>query len=137
MTDRILNLNQQIALLPASVPDTVLDFLEDFQFATANSTETARSAYDPEYLKNYGEALGKELETLKSEMGKLTQLYVEPGGREISGAFLLKLTFEKGVRGVGVFTRAKERTILRVLVQPGEYNEQGLKDLLKNPPRLG
>lgn len=137
MADRILNLNQQIALLPAAIPDTVLDFLEDFQFAAVNSTESARNAYDPEFLKAHGEAVRQDLESLKSTMGKLVQIGVDQGGREIPGAFLLKLTFEKGTRGLGLITKMKERTIIRVLVQPGEYSEAGLKELLKNPPKLG
>lgn len=134
MANRTLNLNQQIALLPAAIPDTVLDFLEDFGPATAMSTETGRNAYDPEYLQAHGDALKAELEKIRAEMGKLQLLHVEQSGREIPGGFQLKLTFEKGTRGIGLLTKLKERTILRVLIQSGEYNEQGLKDLLKNPP---
>ena len=137
MADRILNLNQQIALLPAAIPDTVLDFLEDFNIATALSTETARNAYDPDFLKTQGEALKTELEKLRTEMGKLQLIGVEQAGREIPGAFLIKLSFEKGVRGVGLLTKLKERTILRVLVLEGEFSEPALKDLLKNPPIQG
>jgi len=136
MADRILNLNQQIALLPAAIPDTVLDFLEDFNIAAALSTEAARNAYDPEFLKTHTDKLKGELEQLRAEMGALKVLHVEQAGREIPGGFLLKLTFEKGLRGIGLLTKLKERTILRVLVQPGEYNEPGLKELLKNPPAL-
>jgi hypothetical protein len=137
MADRILNLNQQIALLPATIPDTVLDFLEDFQLAAVNSTESSRSAYDPDYLKNFGNTFVKDLEGLRTEMGKLQQIHVESCGREIQGAFILKLGFDKGERGVGLITRVKERTIIRVLVQAGPYNEASLKEVLKNPPKLG
>lgn len=137
MADRILSLNQQIALLPAAIPDTVLDFLEDFGFSSTLTTETGRNAFDADYLKADGEALKTELERLKTEMGKLSQLGVEQAGREIPGGFLLKLTFEKGERGIGLLTKLKERTILRVLVQPGAYDEAALKELLKNPPTRG
>lgn len=137
MADRILNLNQQIALLPAAIPDTVLDFLEDFQFATVNSTETARNAYDPDYLKNHGDALVKSLEGLRASMGKLVQIQVDQAGRDVPGGFVLRLRFEKGERGIGLLTKMKERTILRVLIQDGDYNEAALKDLLKNPPIQG
>lgn len=133
MNQRILNLNQQIALLPAAIPDTVLDFLEDFGNPTAMSTELGRNAYDPDYLQAHGDALKAELEKLRGEMGKLQLLQVDQSGREIPGGFLLKLTFEKGIRGIGLLTKLKERTILRVLIQPGEYSEPGLKELLKNP----
>jgi len=133
MADRTLNLNQQIALLPAAIPDTVLDFLEDFGLPTPMSTEAGNSAYDADYLKTQGESLKVELEKIRAEMGPLKLLHVEQAGREIPGGFFLKLTFEKGVRGIGLLTKIKERTILRVLFQPGEYNEAALKELLKNP----
>jgi hypothetical protein len=138
MSERILSLNQQIALLPAAIPDTVLDFLEDFSFsAAALTTENGRNAFDPDTLKTSGVAITADLEGLKAEMGKLTELGVEQAGREIPGGFLLKLTFEKGPRGVGLLTKLKERTIIRVLLAPGEYNEAALKELLKNPPTRG
>jgi|GEM_PF-7104484 len=136
MAERTLNLNQQIALLPAAIPDTVLDFLEDFNLSTALSTESARNAFDPDYLKTQTAAVSSELEKIRSEMGALKLLQVEQAGREIPGGFLLKLTFEKGVRGIGLLTKLKERTILRVLVQPGEYSDVTLKEMLKNPPAL-
>ncbi|HEY8279607.1 MAG TPA: hypothetical protein VIH99_08290 [Bdellovibrionota bacterium] len=137
MADRILNLNQQIALLPAAIPDSVLDFLEDFTTAAALQTEASRSAYDQEYLKNQGENLRTGLEGLRAEVGKLLQVQVDQAGREIPGGFLLKLSFERGVRGVGLLTKLKERSILRVLFLPGEYAEPALRDLLKNPPIQG
>jgi hypothetical protein len=137
MADRILNLNQQIALLPASVPDTVLDFLEDFQFPTALSTEAARNAFDADFFKDHADALKQDLEKLRAEGGKLVQVGVDQAGRDVPGGFLVRLAFERGLRGVGLLTRMKERTILRVLVLPGGYDETALKELLKNPPKLG
>lgn len=136
MAERILNLNQQIALLPAAIPDTVLDFLEDFNLATALSTEAARNAFDPDYLKAHTETVKADLEKIRAEMGALKVLHVEQAGRDIPGGFLLKLTFEKGVRGVGLLTKLKERSILRVLMPAGEYSEVTLKEMLKNPPAL-
>ena len=133
MADRTLNLNQQIALLPAAIPDSVLDFLEDFSYPTPLSTEAGRSAYDPDYLKTGAEALVADLTKLRQEMGALKQIQVDQAGREIPGAFLLKLTFEKGVRGVGLLTKLKEKTILRALFPAGDYNDAALKELLKNP----
>ena len=77
------------------------------------------------------------LEALRGEMGKLQSVAVEQGGREIPGAYLLKLGFEKGARGLGLLTKMKEKTIFRVLLQPGEYNDAALRELVKNPPKLG
>jgi hypothetical protein len=136
MADRLLTLNQQIALLPAAIPDTILDFLEDFSAAAPLQTESVRAAFDPEYLKNKGDPLRAELEQFRQEMGPLRQLQVDQSARDIPGAFLLKLTFDKGTRGIGLLTKLKERTILRVLILPGEYSEPDLKNLLKNPPPL-
>jgi hypothetical protein len=135
MADRQLSLNQQLALLPVAISDSILDFLEDFNYATALQTETAQSSLDPEYWKKGGEALRTELEALRGEMGKLQTIAIEQGGREIPGAFLAKLGFEKGVRGVALLTKMKEKTIFRVLVQSGEYNEAALRELAKNPPK--
>jgi hypothetical protein len=135
MADRTLTLNQQLALLPVAIPDSVVDFLEDFQNGTALQTDSVRSAFDPDYLKAAGEALKSDLEKLRAEMGKLLQVHVDQFGREIPGAYSLKLTFEKGVRGVGLLTKLKERTIFRVLFQAGEYDEAALRETLKNPAK--
>ncbi|MGZ3695994.1 MAG: hypothetical protein ACXWQO_18125 [Bdellovibrionota bacterium] len=137
MADRQLSLNQQLALLPVAVSDSVLDFLEDFNYGSAFETETAQLSLDPEYWKKSGDSLKKEMEALRKEMGKLEGVLVDQGGREIPGAYLLKLTFEKGARGLALLTKMKEKTIFRVLLQPGEYNEAGLKELAKNPPKAG
>lgn len=137
MADRQLSLNQQLALLPVAIADSVLDFLEDFNYATALQTETVQSSLDPDYWKKNGETLKNDLEAVRKELGKLQTISVEQGGREIPGAYLVRLGFEKGTKGLGLLTKMKEKTIFRVLLQPGEYNEAALKDLAKNPPQAG
>lgn len=134
MADRQLSLNQQLALLPVAISDSVLDFLEDFNYGTALQTETVQAALDPEYWKKSGDTLKKDLEALRTEMGKLQTIQVESGGREIPGAYMIKLGFEKGPKGLALLTKMKEKTIFRVLLQQGEYAEAGLKELAKNPP---
>lgn len=136
MADRQLSLNQQLALLPVAIPDTVLDFLEDFNYASALQTETAQASLDPDYLKATP-GLAGELDSLRAQMGKLQAVNVEQCGRDIPGGFLVKLGFEKGTRGLGLLTKLKEKTILRVLVSAGEYDEAALRELLKNPPKAG
>ena len=42
---------------PAVVPDSVIDFLEDFNYGTAIQTDSSRAAFDPEYLKVAGDQL--------------------------------------------------------------------------------
>jgi hypothetical protein len=135
MAEKTLTLNQQIALLPAAIPDSILDFLEDFQYATPLQTEAAQSAFDPEYLKASVEPIKGELEKIRTELGKFVTLSVDQLGRDLPGGFALKLGFEKGVKGIGILTKMKERTIFRVIFQAGEFNEAGLKELLKNPPK--
>ena len=133
MPDKTLSLNQQLALMPVAIPDSVIDFLEDFNYGTAIQTDTSRSAFDPEYLKVAGDQLKADLEKLRTDLGKLKQVQVEQAGRDIPGGFLLRLDFEKGSRGMGLLTRLKERTILKVIFVEGEYNEAALKDQVKNP----
>ncbi len=135
MAEKVLSLQQQIALLPAAIPDSILDFLEDFQYPTPLQTETMQSAFDPEYLKANADAIKAELEKIRTELGKLVSLNVDQLGRDVPGGFALKLGFEKGVKGIGLLTRMKERTILRVIFQAGEFNDVTLKELLKNPPK--
>ena len=96
MGERTLNLNQQIALLPAAIPDSILDFLEEFNYPAGLTTEVARAAYDPDYLKTNELAIKEELDRLRAEMGKLIKIQVDAGGREIPGGYLLKLGFERG-----------------------------------------
>lgn len=131
--EKRLTLNQQLALMPVSIPDTILDFLEDFAHSSALQTESVRAAIDPEYLKAAGDTLKVELEKIRQEKGKILQLHIEQWGREIPGAFGVKMECEKGSVGIGILTRLKEKTILKVMLQMDAYNETALRDLLRNP----
>lgn len=131
--EKHLKLNQQIALLPATIPDSILDFLEDFSSAKNFATENSVASLDPEYLKAEGESLKTQIAALKTELGALQGVAVEQAGRDSPGAYLIKLGFEKGEKGMIAFTRLKERTIFRLLFQEGAYSEEGLKQLLKTP----
>lgn len=133
MPDKQLSLNQQLALLPVSIPDSLVDFLEDFNYATALQTDSCRSAFEAEYLKNAGDAIKAELEKLRTELGKVLQIMVDQAGREVPGGYFVKLTFEKGTRGIGVLTRLKERTILKVVFVEGEYDEAKVREQIRNP----
>jgi hypothetical protein len=133
MAEKQLTLNQQLALMPAAVPDSILDFLEDFHHPSALQNQTARDAFDPDYLKGNESALQEKLNGFRQTHGALQSIHVEQSGREIPGGFLLKLGFASAQVGVGILTRMKERTILRVLFQEGQYDENALKELLKNP----
>jgi hypothetical protein len=133
MPDKHLSLNQQLALMPVAVPDSVIDLLEDFNYATAIQTDTSRAAFDPEYLKVAGDQVKADLEKMRADLGKLRKVQVDQAGRDIPGGFLVRLDFEKGSRGLGFLTRLKERTILKVIFVDGEYDEAALKEQVKNP----
>lgn len=135
MADRELNLNQQIALLPATIPDSILDFMQDFNFSAVLQNESSTNSFDPEYFKGQGDKVRAELEALRQEMGALKKIQIEACGRDIPGGFIAKLTMEKGIRGLGILTKLKERTIFKLWIQPGEYNEEKIKETLKNPPK--
>ena len=132
MAEKQLTLNQQLALMPASIPDSVLDFLEDFQHPAPLQSQSARDAFDQEYLKAEEASLQEKLQTVRKN-GPIISVAVEQSGRETPGGFLVKLGFAQSTLGIGILTRLKERTILRLLFPEGEYNDATLKDYLKNP----
>lgn len=134
MAEKQLTINQQLALLPATIPDSILDFLQDFQFSTVLQDESVIASFDPEYFRGAADKLRVEIDELRKS-GKLMKLQVEACGRDIPGAFIAKLQFESGDRGLGIITKLKERTILKVIVQNAEYSEEKIKEILKNPPK--
>lgn len=133
MAEKQLSLNQQLALMPVAIPDSVVDLLEDFNYSTALQTDSSRLAFDPDYLKISGDSLKLELEKLRTELGALKQVQVDQAGREVPGGFLVRLVFEKGTRGLGLLTRLKERTILKVVFVDGEYDEAKVREQIRNP----
>ena len=135
VADRQLSLNQQIALLPVAIPDAVLDFLEDFNYGSALQTETSQSSLDPDYWKKNGTQLKGELDKLRQDFGKLVTVQVDQGGREVPGAYFLRLQFEKAAKGMALLSKMKDKTILRVLVLEGDYDDVKLRELAKNPPK--
>jgi len=135
MAERSLNVNQQIALLPAFIPDSILDFLENFHLPTALSSEQGRGAYDPEFLKSHGEQLKRDIEALCQGAGAFRELKVDPAGKDIPNGYILRLGFENGVRGAALLTSARERLIRSVFVQPGTFSEPELREHLKSLPK--
>ncbi len=134
MPEKYLTLQQQLALLPVAIPDSILDFLEDFGAPVVLQTEGARNAIDAEYLGTHGEALKAQLEELRKDAGRVVRVEVESAPKEIPNAYICKLSFEqKGARGVGLILRAKEKTIFRAVVSHADYSEEEIKNLLKNP----
>lgn len=133
MAENNLTLQQQLALLPAAIPDSVLDFIEDFSHPHALQNPASREAFEPDYLKNAESQLIAELKKMRDEGGSLVKIAVDQSGREVPGGYLLNLGFEKFTRGVGLLVKLKERTILKVVFAAGEYNADTLLGEMKNP----
>ena len=132
MAEKRLTISQQIALLPATIPDSILDFIDDFKSGRPLESETAQLSFDPEYLEKQGTELAKQIEALKMEFGSLVEINVEQGGRDVLGGYTIKAKFENGIRSIGILTKLKTRTITKVIIR--EYDEEAMKALLKSPP---
>jgi hypothetical protein len=133
MVEKRLTINQQLALLPAAVPDSILDFLEDFNYSAALASETVRSAFDPDALAAQQSQWQKALDGLRSDGGSVLQLTVEAAGRDLPGGYLVKMTLEKGEAGLAILTRVKERSIQNISVKFGVYDAEALKAWMKKP----
>ncbi len=126
-----LTLNQQLALMPVSIPETVLDFLEDFNFPNAMHTDVAKESLDTEFWRKSSADIVKQLEAFRAAKGKVISVEISAGGRELSGAFLCKLTCELGACGVGLMTRMKEKQIYKIILEAESYSEDSLRNKLK------
>lgn len=130
-TKRGLTLAQKIALLPASIPDCVLDLLEDFaqpEVLAAKSKGVA--AFKPDYYEKNRTQLENSLRAFR-ELGAVTQVEAGPLQRQYPGAFIVKLIFERGVRGLGfVVLQGTARTgvIAALVVQDDGFSEDFLKE---------
>ena len=131
MAEKQLTYSQQLALLPVSIPDAVLDFLEELQLANSLQTEIVREGFDPKYLEDEGEKIRFELDILKKELGKPLRLNVELGTNDEGGIYYARVDFQNGIMGVGFATRIKERTIQKVYFKKGEISEAEVKDISK------
>lgn len=133
MAENNLTLQQQLALLPAAIPDSILDFLDDFSHPYAIQNPTTREAFDPEYLKASENQLMADLKKLRDEGGSLQTIAVEQAGRDVPGGFILKLSFKNFERGMGLLIKLKDRTIFRVIFVDGDFNGDVVREKLKNP----
>ncbi|MCO5143811.1 MAG: hypothetical protein M9962_12040 [Oligoflexia bacterium] len=133
MAEKRLNIRQQLALLPASIPDTVIDFLEGFTTDHFLKNEGVRSSIDAEYLTANEGSLDSSLKELVQGSGALQELNVEICTKEIPGAYVVRLGFEQKSKGLGLLIKMKEKTIFQMVFQKEEFNADELKKMLKNP----
>lgn len=129
---RGLTLNQKLSLLPASIPDCVLDFLEDFNNADPLTTPKTQKAVKREYLEKNHASLRKHFLQMR-ELGELTEVEGRGLPRQYPGGFMIKLTFERGVRGLGFIVAqgtAYTGLIGVIVVQDDGFSEDYLKERL-------
>jgi len=133
MAENNLTLQQQLALLPSAIPDSVIDFIDDFSHPHALQNPTSREAFEPDYLKVTEGQLIADLKKLRDEGGSLESISVEQSGRDVPGGYMVRLGFKNFSRGIGLLVKLKERTILKVIFAEGEYNADSLLAQMKNP----
>ena len=129
---RGLSLNQKVTLLPASIPDCVLDFLEDFNSADPLSLPKTIKAVKEDYLIKNSAGLRKHFVQMR-ELGELTEVEGKTLPRQYPGGFSIKLTFERGVRGLGFIVAqgtAYTGVISVIVVQDDGFSEDFLKERL-------
>lgn len=129
---RGLSLNQKLTLLPASIPDCVLDFLEDFNTADPLSHVKTVKSVKPDYFEKNVNSLRKHL-VLMRELGELTEVEGKTLPRQYPGGFMIKLTFERGVRGLGFIVAQGTATtglISVIVVQDDGFSEDFLRERL-------
>lgn len=75
MAEKKLNLQQQLALMPTTIPDTVIDFLEDFyDIAESLNGERVKAALVDGYMQASGSTLKKSLRPLRFPLVRFIQL---------------------------------------------------------------
>lgn len=95
MGEKRLSFNQKLALLPATVPDCVLDFLEDFNFPEPLQNKKSLESIRADFLKSGKQKLETDLRAVRNQ-GEIREVSVKFLPRRYSGAMLVLLAFEKG-----------------------------------------
>ena len=133
MPEKVLALHQQLALLPATVPDAIVDFLEDlFDLKISLGRQNVRAALMPEYLQANEATLRDALVANRQGIGSVLAIQVESIGKDMPQGYWCKLQFEKATRGLGFVMNLKEGKVQGVVTLPGEFSEEELKAHLFN-----
>jgi hypothetical protein len=131
MAEKTLKLHQMLALLPVGVPECVLDFMEDLGEASSLQRASVKASLEPPYLQQNETALKQQMEDFRKDMGSVTQVSGEALGKEFPGAYICKVVFEKGSRGLGFMVKIKENQISKVAMTLDDYKPEDLKTQLK------
>lgn len=133
MGEKSLSLSQKLALLPASIPDCVLDFLEDFKndipFAEPSTIESIK----PSYWDKNKVSLKESVQNLR-KLGKIESVDGEILARQYPGACICRLQFSNGEdRGIGFIVSqgtGKTGTISIVHFHDGAHDHEAIKEQL-------
>lgn len=133
MTKRGLSLNQKLALLPATIPDCILDFLQDFNHAEPLvAAPEAIASLKSEYLAKNRDALITALKAMR-DLGELQEIEALPLPKQFPGGFVTKLVFSRGVRGLGFIVlqgTARTGQIAVIVVEDDGFSADFLREKL-------
>lgn len=127
-----LTLNQKLALMPASIPDCILDFLEDFNSSDPLASQKTLQVLKPDFFQKNETELRRQFTQMR-ELGDVEEVTGNTLSRQYPGGFMVKLAFERGVRGLGFIVSqgtGVTGVISVILVQEDGYSEDYLKERL-------
>lgn len=131
MAEKSLSLMQQIALLPAGIPDSILDFLEDYQNPEqVFSKESVKASLMPDYFASQQAAIQQQLLAQRNGLGKVTALRVDPA-KDVQQGFVCRLTFGQSTRGLGFVVHPQEGRIRHVVITAKDYSEEEILGALR------
>lgn len=122
---------QQLALLPATVPESILDFLEGISVPDVLLHDSFVASISPECFGAGKEAIVQGIKNIKDSFGgNIISVQVEPYGREVPNAYWCKLVGDVTTRGIGFIMKSKTGNIIKVEFQNSDFNEDELKKRL-------
>jgi hypothetical protein len=122
---------QQLSLLPVTVPEHILDFLDGLDREEVLNQESFSACLNPEYLTANRQRITQSLLQIKAGLGaNIIGVQVEPYGKEAPNLYWCKLTGESGTSGIGFSLKSKAGTIMKVEFQETSFNEEELKTKL-------
>lgn len=119
-----LTFAQQLALQPATIPESVLDVLLDFTYSeTCQNTKTV-AAFAPDYLAQSKDSVVTALQLAKAELRSPEDVTVRALAPQVPGAFACKVA--NGVKSIGVGIQVSQHLITKIIVHTEAYDESSL-----------
>lgn len=126
-----LKLNQQIALLPATVPEFILDFLDGLESEDPLARESVGASMSNECLVQNREKIQEGFKKIRSDLGgKFLGIQVESYGSEVPNGYWCKITGETLTRGIGFLMKSRTGNIIKIEILDSDFNEDELKKRL-------